>query len=122
MTFVSSSWSLSSEESSLNSSNAINIQRSKHRGLHYSSAHGLFPEVLFDLLEDMTESGYKGVVSWSDDGLAFKVHQREIFMEHILPNYFGLTKKYNSFARQLQLWGFAFYKTSSSPNYGTCKC
>lgn len=97
----------------------MNIKKGKHRGHPSSSSRGasLFTEVLYDLLEDTGESGCKGVVSWSNDGLAFKVHNREMFMEHILPNYF-LTKKYKSFARQLQLWGFAFCKKSSNPKYG----
>ena len=122
MAFVSSSWSSSSNGRSSSYSSSMNIKKGKHRGRPSSSSRGasLFTEVLYDLLEDAGESGCKGVVSWSNDGLAFKVHNREMFMEHILPNYF-LTKKYKSFARQLQLWGFAFCKKSSNPKYGACK-
>jgi hypothetical protein len=83
-------------------------------------ARGGFPQLLLALLKDAESDGNDHIVSWTIDGLAFKVHQRDVFMKQILPNYFGLTK-YNSFARQLQLWGFAFCKGASNPKFGACK-
>ena len=81
-----------------------------------------FPRLLLDILEDAENNGNEHIVSWTPDGAAFKVHKRDLFMKQILPNYFGLTK-YNSFARQLQLWGFAFCKGDcANPKFGACKC
>jgi hypothetical protein len=51
-----------------------------------------FPKLLLDLLEDAENDGNEHIVSWTPDGLAFKVHERDVFMKQILPNYFGLTK------------------------------
>ena len=74
-----------------------------------------FPLTLHTILD----MGREDVISWDYDGLTFKVHQRERFAKEVLPVYFHTTK-YNSFLRQLQLWGFAIYKKSGVKK-GYCK-
>jgi hypothetical protein len=116
MEYETNSSGASVSSSSLDPSRPSSSSKKQHFALPSSG----FPQLLFALLEDAENDGNAHIVSWSADGLAFKVHQRDVFMKHILPNYFGLTK-YNSFTRQLQLWGFAFCKGASNPKFGACK-
>jgi hypothetical protein len=102
------------------SSSSLDPSSSSSKKQHFELPTSEFPQLLLALLEDAENDGNTHIVSWSTDGLAFKVHQRDVFMKQILPNYFGLTK-YNSFTRQLQLWGFAFCRGVSNPKFGACK-
>lgn len=79
----------------------------------------VFPLVLHELLDEAEKQGNSSVVSWSQDGLSFKVHDRKKFTKILLPNYFLMTK-YQSFSRQLQLWGFSFCR-KAGPKKGHCK-
>ncbi|OEU12177.1 hypothetical protein FRACYDRAFT_155271, partial [Fragilariopsis cylindrus CCMP1102] len=45
------------------------------------------------------------IVSWVDNGTAFKVHDLDRFVNDIVPTYFKQTK-YKSFQRQLYFYGF----------------
>ena len=49
--------------------------------------------------------GFKKIFRWQTDGLSFKVFNREKFQELIMPIYFPKIK-YNSFVRQLTMYGF----------------
>jgi len=64
-----------------------------------------FPWKLHDMLEDAEAKGFEDIVSWMLDGLSFKVHKVEEFVEQVLPMYFDQTK-FESFRRQLNLYGF----------------
>lgn len=61
-------------------------------------------------LYEMLETVHKNeadteIVSWVDDGKAFKVHDLKRFVEEIVPTYFKQSK-YKSFQRQLYFYGF----------------
>jgi len=64
-----------------------------------------FPWKLHDMLEDAEIKGFADIVSWMLDGLSFKVHKIDEFVEQVLPMYFDQTK-FESFRRQLNLYGF----------------
>ena len=60
---------------------------------------GLFHDLLHDLLEEVEKNDESDIISWSADGLCFKVHKKEEFVERILKRYYRLTQ-YKSFIRQ----------------------
>jgi len=53
------------------------------------------------------------IASWTNDGDMFQIRNRQEFETKILPRYFG-NKKFSSFTRQLNLYGFQ--KMQSAPN------
>ena len=61
------------------------------------------------MLEQAEKANYEHVVSWVANGSAFKVHDCKAFVENVLPIYFDQTK-YESFRRQLNLYGFTKVK------------
>ena len=63
---------------------------------------------LYNML--MKES-LKGAIAWSDEGTSFEVHQREQFIQVILPRYFK-HQNMNSFIRQLNMYDFKKNKRS----------
>jgi len=65
----------------------------------------MFPWLLHDLLEEATVQNFEHIVSWNPSGLSFKVHDREAFMNEVLPRYVSQTR-YKSFVRQLNMWGY----------------
>jgi hypothetical protein len=64
-----------------------------------------FPLKLYQMLEDVAQTGKEDIVGWAPDGLSFRVHDTEPFMKEVLPLYFNQTK-YKSFQRQLNFYGF----------------
>jgi hypothetical protein len=64
-----------------------------------------FPFKLHRMLEHAKKENFHHIVSWVNDGSAFKVHNSRAFVEKVMPNYFDQTK-YESFRRQLNLYGF----------------
>jgi hypothetical protein len=64
-----------------------------------------FPHKLYDLIADVISSGSTDVISWSDDGTEFIVHDHARFASEILPTYFG-HQQMRSFDRQLNYWEF----------------
>ncbi|OEU23183.1 hypothetical protein FRACYDRAFT_166764, partial [Fragilariopsis cylindrus CCMP1102] len=66
------------------------------------------------MLDRSFSEGYGDVVSWVDDGQAFRVHNAEVFVDHIMRRFFKQTK-YKSFQRQLNLYGF------NRIQHGNCK-
>lgn len=64
-----------------------------------------FPWKLHEMLDVVEENGDSSIVSWLPDGIAFKVHKPDSFVEKIMKRFFNQTK-YKSFQRQLNLWGF----------------
>jgi hypothetical protein len=83
-----------------------------------SNEEVFFPEKLFAMLEDAENAGFQAVVSWGQDGTAFRVHQKREFENSILPKYFKMTK-YKSFTRQLHNYGFNWIRRG--PEKGGCK-
>jgi len=65
-----------------------------------------FPWKLHILLEEAEREGFTAVISWVQGGTAFRVHDSETFVSCLMPNYFDQSK-YESFRRQLNLYGFA---------------
>jgi hypothetical protein len=64
-----------------------------------------FPWKLHNMLTGAKRGNYQDTISWVQDGLGFKVHKRDDFVEKVMPNYFDQTK-YGSFRRQLNFYGF----------------
>jgi hypothetical protein len=64
-----------------------------------------FPFKLHEMLAVVKAEGKEAILSWQPHGRAFRVHNRELFIEVIMPRFFKQTK-YKSYQRQLHLWGF----------------
>jgi hypothetical protein len=64
-----------------------------------------FPLKLYFLLEDAEADKEDDIVSFLPGGTAFAVHEETVFVQRILPKYFGTTRM-SSFTRQLNLYGF----------------
>jgi hypothetical protein len=75
----------------------------------------IFPWKLYTMLEDVERDNLTHIVSWIQDGSAFKVHKSDLFVEKVMPNYFDQTQ-YESFRRQLNLYGFS--RVSRGKNRG----
>jgi hypothetical protein len=75
-----------------------------------------FPRKVYRMLEDAENHPvYGDIVSWAEDGMAFKVHNKKLFVEKILPIYFDMTQ-YASFRRQLNMYSFDRKHTSTYSN------
>ncbi|CAJ1934581.1 unnamed protein product [Cylindrotheca closterium] len=59
------------------------------------------------MLETVEKEGKTSIISWlpGDPQDTFKVHDKDKFMQQVLPRFFNQTK-FKSFLRQLNLWGF----------------
>lgn len=68
---------------------------------------------LYEMLEDVEREGKDHIVSWVDNGKAFKVHKLKEFVTDVIPYYFKQSK-YKSFQRQLNLYQFVRTMPSSS--------
>jgi hypothetical protein len=44
-----------------------------------------FPILLHWMLQQAQENGTQSIVSWAPHGRAFRVHQRDQFVKHVLP-------------------------------------
>jgi len=64
-----------------------------------------FPFKLHLMLENAERDNYAHIVSWVNDGSAFKVHDNHAFVDQVMPNFFDQSK-YESFRRQLNLYQF----------------
>ena len=64
-----------------------------------------FPEKLHRMLADVQAEGLTDIISFFSHGRAFAVHDMERFVAEIMPRFFKQSK-WNSFARQLNLYGF----------------
>jgi len=67
--------------------------------------HENFPQKLYRLLDEVEHAGRGNIVSFTESGAAFRVHNPDIFSSEIAPHYFRL-RRYHSFQRQLNLYGF----------------
>ncbi|CAJ1959989.1 unnamed protein product [Cylindrotheca closterium] len=69
-----------------------------------------FPQRVYNVLKVCEDNHQEHVVSWMNDGTAFKVHDTEEFERELLPKYFN-TQKYASFTRALCSHGFGCVRT-----------
>eukprot|EP00984_Skeletonema_dohrnii_P017705 scaffold8137_cov96-Skeletonema_dohrnii-CCMP3373.AAC.1 len=53
----------------------------------------------------LSNEQYSHIISWMPHGRAWKVKNKEILVEEVIPKFFGQSK-FASFARQLSGWGF----------------
>ena len=74
--------------------------------LKISSRNDSFPWKLYDMLEQVTNDGHIDIVSWENEGKAFRVHKPKEFVEKILPLHFLNPMKWESFQRQLNFYDF----------------
>jgi hypothetical protein len=74
-----------------------------------------FPEKLHRMLEEIDKQGISEVVSFYSHGRAFGVHDMDRFVSEVMPKFFKQSK-WNSFARQLNLYGFI--RVTSGPDAG----
>lgn len=81
-----------------------------------TDAKCMFPWRMHQLLEYAGSNDLSHVVSWLPGGRSFKVHDRDAFMDAVMPQYFKQSR-YKSFVRQLNLWGFTC--AISGPNKGS---
>lgn len=51
-----------------------------------------FPWKLHTLLEEAEKEGFNHIVSWVQEGSAFKVHDSDKFVNSIMPNFFDQSK------------------------------
>jgi hypothetical protein len=77
-----------------------------------------FPWKLHAMLDDADYNGFERVVSWEDEGKAFKVYDPDLFVAMVLPHYFNQTR-YKSFQRQLNIYGFT--RVARGRDKGLCK-
>lgn len=72
---------------------------------------------LFEMLETVHKNEIDtDIVSWVDNGNAFKVHDLQRFVDKIVPTYFKQSK-YKSFQRQLYFYGFTRESTSGKKGH-----
>ena len=64
-----------------------------------------FPIKLYDLIMAAEQTGKSDIVSFTESGRAFRVHDSAAFLQELVPNYFGHTRL-ASFKRQLGIYGF----------------
>jgi hypothetical protein len=81
-----------------------------------STRNDSFPWKLHDLLAKVAENGQEHIISWEHNGRALKVHNPQAFATDVLPNFFLHSTKWESFQRQLNLYGFA--RISRGPGKG----
>lgn len=77
-----------------------------------------FPTKLYDMLQqiDLYEPELASIVSWQPHGRCFSVKKIKEFTSEVLPRYFD-QKKYASFQRQLNLYGFN--RITTGPDRGS---
>jgi len=76
-----------------------------------------FPLKLYDMLSQVNDdSELAAIVNWQPHGRCFLVRKQKEFAENILPRFFQ-QKKYASFQRQLNLYGFS--RITRGPDRGS---
>ena len=85
-----------------------NPKNKKHRG----GVGTHFPTLLHLVLTRAEKDGYSHICSWQPHGRCFMVHNRELFVQEVMPQYFRQSQ-YASFQRQLNLYGFQRFSQKS---------
>eukprot|EP00980_Cylindrotheca_fusiformis_P028711 scaffold22639_cov105-Cylindrotheca_fusiformis.AAC.5 len=80
-----------------------------------NSKSAFFPAKLHQLLEDAERLNFAHIVSWTEDGRAFQIHDQKEFVSNIMNIYFDQSK-FASFRRQLNLYGFNRTRTNNNRN------
>jgi HSF-type DNA-binding len=62
--------------------------------------------MLYSMLETVELQGLSAIIGWAPHGRAFKIHDRKMFEDLILPAFFSKQSEISSFQRQLCLYGF----------------
>lgn len=73
-----------------------------------------FPRRLYEMLDGETKCAeadvlHTKIISWSDSGKAFRIHDVSAFAASVLPKYFR-TKKFCSFQRNLNLVSIGMFR------------
>ncbi|KAG7342533.1 HSF-type DNA-binding protein [Nitzschia inconspicua] len=87
---------------------AANPTTTQHLSSNTNSAatnQHVFPWKLYKMLEEAPAKKFDHIVSWVQNGTAFKVHNAQGFLAEVIYQYFDQSK-YESFRRQLNLYGF----------------
>lgn len=85
-----------------------------------------FPAMLHRMLTDIDEMGrndpsmksIQSVVSWQAHGNAFRVHDKNKFVDFVMPTWFSRIK-YSSWVRQLSSYGFQKIHEDGADKGGT---
>jgi hypothetical protein len=64
-----------------------------------------FPWKVHEMLDVAEKRGDGAIVSWLPDGLSFRVHKRNVFIENLM-KVCSKSAKFSTFRTQLQVWGF----------------
>ena len=76
----------------------------------------LFPWKLHDMLDDteLNEDLKTNVVSWQADGVSFNIHDKDRFVEEVIPKYFEkVPKEWDCFLNILSSWGFVRFTSGT---------
>lgn len=79
---------------------------------------GIKPTFIQKMYDILSKPDYEPYISWTADGKAFTIKDREYFTAKILPKYFK-TQQFHSFKKQLNVYNF--WKVSSGLNVLTMK-
>lgn len=77
-----------------------------------------FPIKLIAMLDKVEDLGQSSVIRWLPHGRTFKVYDKQSLIEEVLPQHFGKRIEYNSFHRQLNLYGFLRLINDGPNQYG----
>jgi hypothetical protein len=72
-----------------------------------------FPGKLRIMLDKVDELGLAHGSSWVSEGRAFAIHDPDVFMNDIAPQFFDKQTHLRSFHRQLSIWGFTRLETGA---------
>mmetsp|Transcript_22693 Transcript_22693/g.47417 ORF Transcript_22693/g.47417 Transcript_22693/m.47417 type:complete len:357 (-) Transcript_22693:79-1149(-) len=78
-----------------------------------------FPRLLHFVLCEVEKLGLDHIISWQPTGRSFCIHDQDLFLLHIVPQFFAKQTKLRSFFRQLNLWGFQRCGSKSGDNVWT---
>ena len=89
----------------------MNEQSSTHNGLAVGKKHPrpttnqLFPQKLYQMLDAEENAGQEDIISYTQSGQSFRVHNPETFASEVIPHYFG-HNHYPTFQHKLRMHGF----------------
>ena len=76
----------------------------------------LFPWKLHDMLDDaeLNQDIKSNVVSWQADGVSFNIHDKDRFVQEVVPKYFQkIPKEWDVFLNILSSWGFVRFTSGT---------
>jgi hypothetical protein len=92
-------------EATSSNNNVNNTSTGAYSAIVASTNQHVFPWKLHKMLEEAPAKNFNHIVSWVQNGTAFKVHNAQGFLANVIYQYFDQSK-YESFRRQLNLYGF----------------